>query len=59
MIRALWFTLALAAAVAWAYTAANPGCITDTECAELCPINEPDCDGGPQPSRTVLIVVRG
>lgn len=60
MIRAWLFYAAIAAAVALAYVnlASDAlGCITDSECAELCPAgtrdlppDHPDyCDGGPQP----------
>lgn len=28
--------------------AAPTGCSTDTECSLLCPINDAQCDGGPQ-----------
>ena len=64
MNRVIWITLALAAAVAWAYSAANPdfGCITDEECALHCPppSDDEECDGGPQPARYPSIIgVRG
>lgn len=25
-------------------------CSTDSECMELCPSDDPDCDGGPEPA---------
>lgn len=67
MSRAWLLYAALAAALAFAYVRASGddlGCITDSECAELCPEgtrdlppDHPDyCDGGPQPA---IIGVRG
>ena len=40
--------VALILALAFAVSANDaPGCHTDTECAQLCPINDVNCDGGP------------
>jgi hypothetical protein len=33
---------------------ADLGCITDSECMELCMPDEPGCDGGPAPVDTLV-----
>jgi hypothetical protein len=49
--RAVEIALCVALAFVIADVIATPqapaSCSTDTECAALCPANEPDCDGGP------------
>jgi hypothetical protein len=31
----------------------DPDCMTDSECMELCPPEDTQCDGGPEPAPTV------
>ena len=61
MIRALLISVAVALTLGLGTTAliaaTDDGqglCTTDSECALLCPADEPDCDGGPADSRSWL-----
>lgn len=38
-----------AAASIWMPPAVDAECSTDAECALLCPADDAECDGGPQP----------
>ena len=51
---AIVVTLALAYQIVAYIDAPTPPearCTTDTDCARLCPKDEPDCDGGPEPAK--------
>lgn len=48
---AIMFLVGSVLTMSWSGRTTEPACTTDSECALLCPAQDPGCDGGPEGAR--------